>query len=232
MKQPKNGSRNQGPPSFDLLRARVESNVRRPGVVVVTSALSGDGKTAASHGLAASLGAIGYRTLLVDAGVRWDTIAWPARAASIEEMLIESATESAIPRLRIVALTNPALARESSLPSVENALAAARGCYDYVVVDAGCALENALASHFVSSADAVLVVVRAGRRRRTDDERLARSLERLDAQFFGVVAISPSIVDSASTIVRVRSSETGHSLPPDRFEREPMLRSVRPHGES
>jgi receptor protein-tyrosine kinase len=215
-----------------LLRARVESNVRRPGVVVVTSALSGDGKTAASHGLAASLGTIGYRTLLVDAAARWDAVAWPARPVSIEQMLLEAARECAIQRLRLVALTNPALAREASLPSVENALAAVRGSYDYVVVDAGRALESALASHFVSAADAVLVVLRAGRRRRAEDERLARALASLNAQFFGVVTISPSIVDSASTLVRVRGSETGHLAADDRLAREPALRRARARSES
>jgi cellulose biosynthesis protein BcsQ len=146
----------------------------------------------------------------------------------MEELLLEAAHESAVPRVSIASLTSPALRREASLQTVSRALAAVRGSYDYVVVDAGCALESALSAHFVSSADAVLVAVRAGRRRLAQDARLAESLDRLDAQFFAVVAISPVMIDSESTFVKPRASETIRDVPPARVEREPFLRNVRP----
>jgi cellulose biosynthesis protein BcsQ len=213
---------------FDLLRARIENSVNQPGVVAVTSAARSDGKTAAAHGLATSLGSAGYRTLLIDVGVQKDVSVWPASRASMEDVLIEAARESAVPRVSIASLASPALRRDSSLPTVSRALAAVRGSYDYIVVDAGCALESALSAHFVSSADAVLVSVRAGRRRLAQDARLAESLDLLDAQFFAVVAISPSMIDSESTIVRVRSSEPVRDVPPLRADRDPFLRNVRP----
>lgn len=216
------------PATFDLLRARVESTVSQPGVIVVTSAVPGDGKSAVSSGLAASLGSSGYRTLLVDANVRRDAIIRPATRASIEEALLQSVRESVVPRLSIATLTNPAFHRESSLPSVAQALAEARASYEYTVVDAGCALSSALAGHFVSSADAVLVAVRAGRRRLAEDMHLSGSLDRLDAQFFGVVAIGPSLIGSASTLTKLPASEVGLEVYTGRLDREPYVRNVRP----
>jgi Mrp family chromosome partitioning ATPase len=213
--------------NFELLRARIESTVSQPGVVVVTSAMRGDGKSAVAHGLATALGSAGYRTLLIDAGVQNDGIIQPPTGASMEDILFESARESTSPKVSIAALTSPALRRESSLPSVSRALAAVRGSYDYVVADAGCALESALAAHFVTSADAVLVAVRAGRRLRGEDARLRASLERLDAQFFAAVAVSPAVIDSQSTLVKravapVREVQNGH------VSRESLVRNVRP----
>jgi Mrp family chromosome partitioning ATPase len=51
---------------FHLLRARVESEVERPGIVMLTSAQSGDGAAFAAHGLAESLAAVGHRTVVLD----------------------------------------------------------------------------------------------------------------------------------------------------------------------
>lgn len=216
------------PATFDLLRARVESTVGRPGVIVVTSAVHGDGKSSVCNGLAASLGSTGYRTLLVDANVRRDAIIRSATKASIEEALLQSVCESVIPRLRIATLTNPAFHREASLPSVAQALAEARTSYEYIVVDAGCALRSALAGHFVSSADAVLVAVRAGRRRLAEDIHLSESLDRLDAQFFGVVAIGSSIIGSASALIKLPASEVAHEVYTGRLDRGTYARNARP----
>ena len=219
-------------PSFELLRAAVEGGVHRPGVVAVTSAVPEDGKTAAAHGLAASLGAIGYRTLLIDSAVQRDPIVRPAAGSSLEEMLLDAPSETVIPRLRVVSLAAPAI-REASLPSVAQALTAVRssGRYDYVVVNAGCVLASAFSAHIVNSADAVLVAIRAGRRRHAEDAQLTERLGQNAGRFFGVVAIEPSIVTSPSILVGLRGTDAGHRSEHGRIDAEAYLRAVRPRVE-
>ena len=47
-----------------LLRSRVEADLGKPAVVMVTSALPGDGKTLTAHSLAMSFGRSGHRVAL------------------------------------------------------------------------------------------------------------------------------------------------------------------------
>jgi Mrp family chromosome partitioning ATPase len=51
---------------FQMLRTLVEREVRRSGVIMVTSAEAGDGKSLTAHGLAHCLAQSGRRTALVD----------------------------------------------------------------------------------------------------------------------------------------------------------------------
>jgi Mrp family chromosome partitioning ATPase len=219
--------------SFELLRAAVESAVERPGVVAVTSAVAGDGKAAASHGLAASLGSIGYRTLLIDISPRQEAVVRLAGGASIEDVLLESSSDSVIPKLRVVSLTAPMLRELGSLPSVARALAAVRasGRYDYVVVNAGCALSTAVSAHIVNSADAVLVAIRSGRRRHAEDKQLFERLTNLGAPFFGVVAVGSEILEAPSPLPGLRGTEAYHANEAGHLEPEPYLRSARPRAE-
>lgn len=228
MKKDKKAGAGQDEPTFEVLRARIEARVGRPGVLVVTSAIAGDGKSVAAHGLASSLASIGCRTLLVDAGKRSGIIIQPPTSASIEEIVLESACETTIPGLKIVSLTSPALQRKTGLPSVARALTVVRGSYDYIVVDGDCALNNALSAHFVSSADAVLVAVRAGRRRQAEDAELAEALGDLDAKFFGVVAVSPAMIGVGSNLVRLRGAQASRGIETGHLDREPYLRNARP----
>ena len=51
---------------IELLRARVERQVRKPAIVVITSAKQGDGKSLTAFLLAKSFAKAGRRTVLVD----------------------------------------------------------------------------------------------------------------------------------------------------------------------
>ena len=53
---------------YQLLRARIESDLASPAVILVTSALPGDGKSVTASGLADSLARVGRRVVLVDDG--------------------------------------------------------------------------------------------------------------------------------------------------------------------
>jgi Mrp family chromosome partitioning ATPase len=184
--------------------------------------MAGDGKSVAAQGLATALGTIGYRTLLIDAGKRGGALVQPATGASIEATLIESACDTVIAGLRIVSLTSPVLQRKASLQSVGRGLATVRETYDYVIVDADCALQSTLSMHLVSSADAVLVAVRAGRKQHSEDVRLAEVLADNDVKFIGVVAVSPAMIGTTSSLgpQAGRTIETGH------VERESFLRNA------
>jgi receptor protein-tyrosine kinase len=228
MKRDRRTQRGAREPSFEVLRGRIESGVERPGVVAVTSAISGDGKSATAQGLAAALAAIGYRTLLIDAGKRSGALIQPATSASIEATLIESACDTAIAGLSVASLTNPTLQRRASLQNVGQALAAVRESYDYVVVDADCALTSAFSAHLVGSADAVLVTVRAGRKQHSEDMRLAEALADSDLRFFGVVAVSPAIIGSTSSLIGIRNPQPDRAIETRRLNRESFLRNARP----
>ncbi len=227
MKKDKKAGAGEDESTFEVLRARIEARVGRPGVLVVTSAIAGDGKSVAAHGLAAALASIGCRTLLIDVGKRSGILIQPSTSASIEEMMLESACETTIPGLKIVSLTSPALQRKTSLPSVARALTVVRGGYDYIVVDCDCALKNALSAHFVSSADAVLVAVRAGRRRQPEDGDLAEALGDLGANFFGVVAINPAMIGVGSNLVRLRGAQASRGIETGHLDRELRFRGAR-----
>ncbi len=215
---------------FELIRGRIESGVERPGVIAVTSAIAGDGKSAASHGVASSLASIGYRTLLVDAACRSDAIIRSGASASVEESLLETSCDSVVLGLRIASLTNSTLQERASLLAVERGFVAIRGGgrYDYIIVDAGCALMSAFSAHLVSAADGVLVAVRAGRRQRIEDVRLSERLNELaSAQFLGVLAISPSLIGSGSVLLGLRASQVGFGVRTGHLDVEPDLRSAR-----
>ena len=208
-------------PTFEVLRAQIESTIARPGVLAFTSAIAGDGQSVAAHDVAASLASTGFRTLLVNAGERDAMSLRPPTSTPIEAMLLEGAVESTISGLKVVSLSSPALQKKTGLASVERAVMMARGSYDYIVIDCDCSLKSALSEYFVRSADAVLVAVRAGRTRQKEDEELADALGDLGANFFGVVAVSSATIGAASNLVQSRGTQASCSMETGHLGREP-----------
>ena len=186
-----------GRAEFDQLRAQVEAEVARPGVVAMTAASRPDAPGVAARGLAESLALAGYATLL---------IATSSEAGGAATMTLQDVAHSITPDATaagpvVVSAGNSAQQRHVSRRAVQLAFETLRRKFDYVVVEAS--YENALpfATSVIAASDAVLVAVKAGRRERGADARLATALERDGVTFLGIVALdAKAIADAAPAL--------------------------------
>ena len=166
---------------FLMIRATVEAQMPAPGVLAVSSALAGDGKTGVASGIVRSLVTAGYRTLAIDAGASTPYVAGLESPAG----LMAETARPVDAGCDFVSLT-PAQARAASASAIDAFYATIRGRYDYAVVDAAIVGAGGLA--FARGADGVVLALREGRAA-ADADRVAVGLfERLQVRFLGVVA--------------------------------------------
>jgi hypothetical protein len=179
-----------------LLRTHVEREVRRPAVIMVTSATAGDGKSFTAHALAQCLAKSGRRTALVDASTK------PGRGAYWVCPEIPGETGD-LPDIVSMPEPQPGRVREAIAQFVESS----RSSHDYTIVDTSPLLEGALPLALAGCVDGVLVAVRIGRTPSQDDEAMMRVLEQSGGRVLGVVATSPeSIADFAKLHMSLSSS--------------------------
>ncbi len=177
-----------GPPKPD--RARV---------VLVTSAVPGEGKTFTAGHLAALLASEGQRVLLVDTDLRnpsLDAVFGAAPGPGLADWLADGAESPVVefvqPTRAGVALftagesnlVSEGWSREDALAVIERLRA---GDFDYVVLDSAPLLIAAASSLLAAAADDVLLVARAGTTRERDLVDARRLLERHGANLRGVV---------------------------------------------
>jgi Mrp family chromosome partitioning ATPase len=214
-----------------LLRARIEVDVGRPGVIAITSGVPGDGKSVTACGLASSLGTAGYRTLLIDATVAWHGEAQHPHRLTLEETALRTSVNCEVRNLKLLSLSDPGLQQKTSRTSMEDLFALLRERYDYIVVDTNCALDSAFARYVIAASDAVLVAVRSGRRQKLEDVKLSTYLGHIGSRFLGVIAVdrkaikcapneAPSVVNAAGARAESRTMRTGH------VESGPTIREV------
>jgi Mrp family chromosome partitioning ATPase len=162
---------------LSMMRARVESSVAKPAVVLVTSAWSGDGKSVTAYALAHSLTNAGYSVALVDAARN----AFPA--------------DSGEPRA-----TRPTLVRFSQRRSLRSEHLEAfatelRAAHEFAIVDTDALLKSDVAMALVKVADAALIAVRLGRVPTDADELFLKMLRHTQIPLIGVVAVSAEAVE-------------------------------------
>ena len=161
---------------FEILRARVEASVERPGAIMVTSAVPGDGKSLTAYGLAERLSAAGRRVALIDfAGLR----------VSHDRLRDEARPARSFP---VLSLGDETLPSAPSPEQIKQFVRDARKWFEYVVIDAKPLLESRTAIVLAGSVDGVLVSVRHGRASGAADVSLVQALERGGARMIGVVA--------------------------------------------
>jgi capsular polysaccharide biosynthesis protein/Mrp family chromosome partitioning ATPase len=178
-----NGSRStQGAAIAPELQRLVDQIDRRrggSGTVMVTSASSRDGKTAAADGLAAGLAAAGRRVILVDFDLRGMA---PDGAAGVAELAapgarLEDLLAELPGRPGVRALPAGGGVREASLVEAVNRrlpeiTAAAEGLADYVVFDTAPLGEVPDALALAAQVDELIVVVRPGHTDRAGSEHM------------------------------------------------------------
>lgn len=170
---------------------------RRPRVIVVTSALSGEGKTSTAANLALALAETGRRVCLVDADLRCPRVAGVlglVQDAGLTSVLIGAATADEV--MQSVEGKCSVLTSGPIPPNPAELLASERmgqtlrdlaEIYDTVVVDSAPLLPVADTSGLVPAADGVLLVVRAGSTPHDRVRAAASALQKVGARTLGVV---------------------------------------------
>lgn len=165
-------------------------------VIVVASALAGDGKSLTAANLACSLAQSGKRTVLVEADLRRPSLAGLLALASdigVTTVVTGKADlADAVQRTDLfdVVTSGPIPPNPSELlgsQSFSAMIERLRGEYDYVVVDTPPLVAVTDAAVVSVVADAVVVVVKAKRTRRQDLRRALYGLRAVDANVVGVV---------------------------------------------
>ncbi|HMD03496.1 MAG TPA: hypothetical protein VKG44_11085 [Candidatus Baltobacteraceae bacterium] len=164
-----------------LLRSRVEAELKKPAVVLVTSARHGDGKSFTANSLAASFAKSGHRTALVSENRNG--------AEDGETTKVERPAHGHFARVHLPPESDNAISREG-LTAFVNAM---RSGYDYTVVDAGSFFSNS-AMALTRLVDGILLTVRVGRPSSDEDEMMVRVIEAFRGNVVGVVATDAAAI--------------------------------------
>jgi capsular exopolysaccharide synthesis family protein len=174
-----------------------------PRSLLVTSALTGEGKTTIVANLAASFAEAGQRVLVVDCDFRR-----PAAAAILgvepaeglhdirdpyEEPLKDLVVSTAIPHVDLVPAGRPGIAPPWFLGHSRSIVEQSLELADVVLFDSGPLLLTNEASALIPSVETSLVVVRSGRVNTAQARDTVERLTRVSANVAGIVLIGPSV---------------------------------------
>ena len=178
---------------IELLRARVERQVRKPAIVVITSAKQGDGKSLTAFLLAKSLAKAGRRTALVGT----------PHGSSNEDAFISSHDFRDL-------LVRVQLPKEfHSTEASAEYLSLLRAAYEFTIIDSGLLLTDTVTMALAENADGLLLAVRLGRAPSDDDDLTIQLIEQFDCPIIGLIAALHSAIDDFS----VRRDELVGGIP-------------------
>lgn len=186
--------------AFRLLRTNLQflDLDHPPGAIVMTSAVSGEGKTTAATNLALALAQAGRRVLLVDGDLRRPRV---ARLMGMDgsiglttvlvgrtklEESIQKHKESGV-HVLASGPTPPNPSEILQANATHELLGHLREAYDIVVIDAPPLLPVADAALLAAAADGAIIVTRHGKTTRDQLEAAAHRLSAVGARTFGVV---------------------------------------------
>lgn len=162
--------KNANEADFKLLRARVEAKLRPPAVLLVTSAVEGDGKRLTTYGLAQALAVSGYSTAIMD----------------------EQSPTNPHPQLVAQMHCDPAVDSRAALARVCERM---RSSYDFTLVTVGALPSKSLAMTFARLADGIILSYRLGRRELAQDAELKAFFNDCSVQVIGLVAASQDAIN-------------------------------------
>ena len=166
-------------------------------VLLVTSPGAGEGKTSVVCNLAASFARAGHSVLIIDFDLQyadsenWLEVVGPARRVQASDRLVpiaELARRTSIPGVRVVADWATGDATEA-VELGASLVTSARSAAEVVILDTPGLLVASDASELVSSADAVVLVCKAGGTSSATARRTAEVLGRFRASVLGVVLV-------------------------------------------
>jgi hypothetical protein len=179
--------------TFDLLRARIESEVAPPAVIVITSSTAEDCQEIAARELAYSLSITGYATLYLDTRLASRGPSAPPQRLTLEEAGRKLAPDPGAGKLAVLNLGDMLMQKTTNQRHIRATLEVLRSKFDYVIVNTEHGGSTAFAATMVATSDAVLVTVKKGRREVPEDARLGADLDRVGSRFLGVVSLDPSV---------------------------------------
>jgi succinoglycan biosynthesis transport protein ExoP len=180
---------------MEITRARIETEVPAPGIIVVTSATDKDGKSIVATALAQSLASLGHRVLQVDADPTSAAIGQRSAPRMSEHPnydIMSYVTAGATGSPDLLALTNSAISASCTPAAAQATFARFRENFDYTIVDAATVRRSATALTLAVAADRVLLSLRQGRAAKREDHELVAMLDATKASILGVVTVDPS----------------------------------------
>jgi tyrosine-protein kinase len=200
-------SHRQPPPAevreaFRMLRANLGLAGRDgvlPQTILVTSSISGEGKTLACANLAMTIAAGGERVLLIDGDLRRPMLATvfgvPTQRSGLVDVMFgkvrhdETIVDAPYANLRLL-LSNSRDAEQIDVVEpvhAERIIEELKHEVDVIIIDSSPLTEVADPLIWASSADTILVAVRIGRSRRDKLDELQRTLARHGVDLAGIV---------------------------------------------
>ena len=166
---------------YQLLRSRIESELRPPAVILVTSARPGDGKSVTAHGLVDCLAKVGHRVVLADASMSPNgfKLTRNINGASRRPIIPLPLDERDTTGLR---------------SSVQSFVREMHDKFDFTIIDGTPFMRSNVSMLLAAAVDGVLITVRLGRALANEDELTSRTLEHAKANVLGVVAVAEDAI--------------------------------------
>lgn len=160
-----------------LLRARIDSEVGRPMVILVTSAERNDGADLTAAAIAGAFAGTGVRTVLFNATSNVQR-GWRSDAH--------------------VNVSKPELLH--SREQLVDFVASLRSSYEITIIEAPSVMEDDTANALIAVADVALVSIRLGREAGDGDILLSRILERTEGCVLGIVTTDPNAIEEFEAV--------------------------------
>lgn len=183
--------------NYRTLRVSIEATVPPPGLIVVSSALTGDGKTEVASGLARALAECGYDTALVDTNWQHPGVAASLGIADLPpamqlDRIAASGKNGTVKNLEAISIADQRFPALVSAERMRAMIADLRARFQYTVVDSAAIPIGMAGLQFARFADGVILAVRLGRAPRPADKMTIQALERVGARVLGVVTTGDS----------------------------------------
>jgi len=177
------------------LRARLEAELNRPAVLLVTSATQEDGKSVTAFGLATSFSEAGYRSVLIDANPLRPQLKHLRALGNLaaDGPAIDSyAYDDPDDNVCAIRLVESEEAAALSLRQIQALTDQCRLSYDYTIVDGSDFFSTGLPALLAKCVDGVLIALRHGRRPGDSDALLVQAVEETGTPVLGVVLVESS----------------------------------------
>jgi hypothetical protein len=106
-------------------------------------------------------------------------------------------------QLVFLTLSDVTLQRTTSQRRVRSAFESFRSKFEFIIVITDSGASNSFATTVLNAADAIVVSLRVGRRKKREDVVLSRRLENMGSRFLGVIALETATITETSSIAPV-----------------------------
>lgn len=206
--------------AFNVIRSNIRfaSQDEKPGVILITSALVGEGKSLTAANLGVAMAKLGLKTVVVDTDLRRPTqhqIFEQLNAPGVAEILdtdgatVEENLQSVGEKLHLLPSGsyshNPA--ELVSSPSMHGLIAGLAEEFDVVILDAPPVLTAADAAVLSNMANGVVLVVESGRTGRRAARQAVTALQQAGANILGAVLNQAPLRSSSYNYVQYTRAE-------------------------